>query len=168
LVLLDLENLLLNTDSTGPFGFSLVGGFTKIIRKLGEFGRVVEVFVFGPPPAINLNLDILSQMKFWAIVCPKVVVEKTGPRIDTVDSEMIEFGKEMIAEMGDLSYLCIGSGDQDFLPLVKEAERSGLKIIIIAGNEKSLSKELAKFACRNPISNERAIYFFSPKDNSTN
>lgn len=163
LVLLDLENILLNTNA-GPFEFSLVDGFTKIIRKLGEFGRVVEVFVFGPPSTISINLDSLYQMEFRAIACPRVVVEKTGPKTDTVDSVMIDLGKKMITEMGELTHLCIGSGDRDFLPLVRETERSGLKVIIVAGNEGSLSEELARFACRNPISGERAVYFFSPKE----
>ncbi len=168
LVLLDLENLLLNINSTSPFEFSLVEGFTKIMRKLGEFGRVVEVFVFGPPPTINLNLSTLHQMGFRAITCPKVIIEKTGPRIDTVDSEMIDFGKKMIAEMANLTYLCLGSGDKDFIPLIREAERCGLKIVIVAGNKDSLSEELTSFVCRNPVSGEKAIYFFSPKKDTLN
>ena len=58
LVLLDLENILLNTDA-GPFEFSLTDGFAEMVRKLGEFGRIVQVFAFGPPSSISINLDSL-------------------------------------------------------------------------------------------------------------
>lgn len=166
LVLLDLENLLLNIEPPSPFEFSLTEGFEKMIKKLAEFGRVIEVFVFGPPPTINIHLDMLHKMGFRSVTCPRVVMGKDGPKMDTVDAAMIDFGKRMIAEMGGLTHLCIGSGDQDFLPLVKEAKRCGIGIVIFAGSEDSLSEELANTACKNPLTEERAVYFFSPKEDN--
>jgi hypothetical protein len=166
-VLIDLENILFNTDLADPTSFSLEDGLERLMRQLGRLGRIVKVFVFAPIQTANIRLDVLYGLGFCTIVCPRVVVDKTGAKDekrDTVDPALIDFGKLAISEMPDLTHLCLCSGDQDFIPLLREAQRQGLKIIIVAGGGKpeSLSKDLAKYADKDP-SGSKMIYFFSAK-----
>ena len=156
-VLIDFENLLLsieNRSSPVEKEFSVGAGFHAAIRKIAqEIGEVTHIFVFVPPHAANLWGKLFQQERFTIVFCPKII-NKEGQEVDTVDPTIIDFGKWAIANIQGLTHLCIGSGDKDFQPLVKEAVMKGLEIIVIFSSEKSLSRELRKLADKT--------YYFSP------
>lgn len=160
IVLIDLENLLRNLN-TPPERFSLADGFDNLMEQLAKIGRVTNVFVFGPPHSIDSHLETLDSLGFTSIPCSKEET-KEGEKIDTVDSRLVQFGKEMITQIPDLTHLCLGSGDRDFIPFLRWAKRQGLKIIIAAGNIDSLSGDLIGFAQMDPATGKRRVYLFAP------
>ena len=108
----------------------------------------------------SLYGETFSELGFFTIFCPKIRT-KEGEEIDTTDNILIEFGKKMITQIPDLTHLCLCSGDKDFSPLVREAIRQGLKIVVVAGNLSSLSSELIKLADKKR-GGRRMIYILSP------
>lgn len=163
LVLIDWDNLLANMNIPQPEGFSLEEGFDRLMRQLSEVGRVINVFVFGPPQTINLYLEIFRQNGFFPVVCPKLKKKKDEQEVDTTDATLIEFGRKMIEQIPDLTHLCLASGDSDFAPFVREAIRNGLKVIIVPGSLTSLSGDLIRLASRHPETSKRMVFLFSPK-----
>ncbi len=163
-VLIDFENLLQNTEIPPPKSFSMMAGFDKLIKEISQdVGEIINVFVFIPPNlAITYGAELYKQ-GFFMILCPKIQSKK-GSEEDTVDSTLIEFGKKIIGQSPDLTHLCIGSGDKDFNPLIREAIRWRLKIIIIAGNLRSLSFDLIKLADKKTGGKGKMVYLFTPEE----
>jgi len=164
LVLIDWDNLLLNMNIPQPENFSLEEEFDRLMRQLGKVGRVINVFVFGPPQTINPYLEIFRQSGFFPVVCPKLRNKKDEQEVDTTDATLIEFGRKMIEQIPDLTHLCLASGDSDFAPFVREAIRNRLKVIIVPGNLISLSENLIRLASRHPETSKRMVFPFSPKE----
>lgn len=161
LVLIDFENLLLSLPATAsiPQKFSIETAFHQAIKEItGDIGEILHIFIFVPPHQANIWGTLLHQEGFTIVFCPKIQ-NKEGEDIDTVDSSLIDFGKKIVASARklDITHLCLGSGDKDFTPLVQEAIRRGLKIIVLASSEKSLSYELKRLADK--------VYRFSPTEN---
>lgn len=162
LVLLDWENLQSSTVSIPPEKFSLQVGLEKLIEKItSEVGKIVGIFVFLPPHLVSTIGERLKKEGFFIICCPKIK-GKDGVERDTVDEELMRFGRKMIAEIPDLTHLCLGSGDQDFIPFLQEARHQGLKIILISGTLQSLSKEIIRFAVKDPKTRKRRVFLFLP------
>lgn len=154
LPLFDADNLLINTHKfSSPQNLRFpIEEFDQLMVKLGKIGQVIMPFVFAPAQTLNRYGDVFRKLGFVPISCPLVVLDKDGPKSgkkDTVDPTLIDFGRKMIPILKrcGLTHLCLGSGDEDFLPLVREAITFGLDIIVVAGNEKSLSSSLTKMAC---------------------
>ncbi len=97
------------------------------------------------------------------IQCDQVVLKNDlkVTKVDTVDRRIIDDGTFFMEEMPGITHLCLWTGDQDFVELARKARMAGKDIVIVAGSEKSLSKELARFACNDP-DGKRAVYIFSP------
>lgn len=162
LVLLDWENLQLGTASIPPDKFSLQVGLEKLIEKIaGEVGKIIFVFVFLPPHLAPIWGERLKKEGFFIVCCPKIK-GKDGVDRDTVDEELMRLGRKMIAEIPDLTHLCLGSGDQDFIPLLQDAKQQGIKIVLVSGTLTSLSKELIRFAEKDKRSGKRRVFLFSP------
>lgn len=161
LVLLDWENLSINVADFSPDNFSLTAGFHRLAQQLRDVGEVTNVFVFAPLPSLATHAEIFYHQGFISVLCPKIH-SKSGEEQDTTDSTIITFGQKMIGYMPDLTHLCIGSGDRDFIPLARGAIRQGLRIIIIAGSCQSLAPKLSELADIHPTSEERMVYLFSP------
>jgi len=164
LFLIDWENFLSSTASIPPERFSLEAGLNRLIEKIAqEVGAIVNIFVFLPPHLVSTWGKILKKQGFFIILCPRAR-DKGGEERDAVDEELIRFGINMINQIPELTHLCLGSGDQDFVPLLQEARRRGLKIVLAAGSLQSLSKEVIPFAERSPTGGRR-VYLLSPTEN---
>lgn len=161
--LIDLENLRINAEMPPPEKYSMVDGFDRLTKQIAqEVGEIVDVLAFAPPHAASLFGADLRKLGFHIISCPRVRT-KEGEDIDSTDSVLIERGIRMINNIPDLTHLCIGSGDKDFSPLVREAMRKGLKIIVVAGNLRSLASNLINLADKRPDGG-KMVYLFSPTE----
>ncbi len=164
LMLIDWENLITNMDLPPAERYSNIEGFDRIIKRISrDVGEIVNVFVFLSPHLAYSVSEDMYKLGFFTIVCPKIRTKEEEQQ-DTADGIIIDFGKKMINQISGLTHLCLGSGDKDFTPLIREATRKGLKIIILAGNKRSLSRELSKLAdTRENDENEKLIYLLSPQ-----
>lgn len=161
LMLLDFENLYFNTEfSLLPERIRAIEeGLTEVIRNIThDIGKIYTVLVFLPPHQV-LWAQKFEEMGFFTILCPQEK-DKTGEMRDRTDLIMIRFGK-LWMDLPGLTHLCIGSGDKDFAPLVFEAHRKGLQIVIVAGDKTSLSDRLAQLADVNLHTGKKMIYIFS-------
>lgn len=165
LVMIDLDNIVLGVDiSAGPQSLSFIDGFDRMLERLGKIAPIAKVMVYGPPETLNRHMGWLKRLRDVTIVqCDKVITKNSieGKKEDTVDRNMINDGKFFLAEMPRIGHLCLWTGDQDFVELAREAKMQGREVVIVAASEKSLSHELAKFACKGP-DGQKAVYIFSP------
>lgn len=157
MILVDWENLLKSMKEMPPAEvFSVTAGFDKFMKTIAlEIGEIVNVFIFIPSHMVVPWAETFHRQGFFTIVCPKIR-GKTGEEEDTTDATIINFGKTVIENTRNLTHLCIGSGDKDFSLLVRQAIRKGLKIVVVASSERSLSMELIRLADK--------VYIFSPTD----
>lgn len=164
LLLIDFENLQKNLAITPTAEkFSVAAGFDRLFKQISrEVGEIDNVFVFVPPHSASLWGETFHKLGFFTILCPKIK-SKSREEIDTTDETLTAFGKKMILQPPELTHLCLGSGDKDFSPLLREAIRKGLKIIVVAGNFNSLSSELIKLADKKP-DGTKMVYLFSPTE----
>jgi len=164
LVLLDWENLLISASSIAPDKFSIERGLSDLIAKITqEVGPIIGLYAFVSYHSATLWGEKLNKEGFFIIYCPKIAT-KTGEERDTTDGELSRFGMKMIEQMPRITHLCLGSGDQDFTPLLLRARERGLKIIFVVGSPQSLSKELIKFAEEIPGTEGKRIYSFLPRE----
>ena len=163
LVLVDLENISMNTPLLfPPANFSLEKAFGNLTEKIAqEIGAIVGIFVFVPSHQATVWGEIFQRQGYFTIYCPKKK-GKNGEEKDAVDDELMRFGFKMLDQMPGLDYLCLVSGDQDFVPLLQEARYHGVKNIIAAGDLQSLSKELIPLAEKDPNNpKKRRVYLLS-------
>ena len=161
LFLIDWENFLSSTALIPAEKFSLEAGLNRLIEKIvQETGAIVGVYVFLPPHLSSTWGETLRKQRFFIVLCPRTK-NKTGEERDTVDEELIRLGSNLIKQIPELTHLCLGSGDQDFVPLLQEAKHHGLKIALASGSIQSLSTELIPFAEKGP-GGERKVYLLSP------
>lgn len=160
-ILLDWENLLSTTTTYPPERFSLEGELNRTIERIAqEVGVIIGIYVFIPPHLAPAWGETFKKQGFFTIFCPKRK-DKEGQEADGVDEELIRFGTKMIEQVSDLTHFCLGSGDQDFVPLLREARLHSLEVIVVAGNLQSLSSELLPFAEKKPRSGKRRVYLLS-------
>ena len=137
--------------------FSLSTGFDRVIKEIARaVGPIEDLLAFLPPHLVSIHGEELHHLGFTIIACPKVRAKETGKEVDTVDKILIERGKREIRQVQGLTHLCLGSGDKDFSPLVREAIRRGLKIIVVASSRNSLSKNLIDLSDQ--------VFLFSPTE----
>jgi len=160
LVLIDWENLLINTEVPSLERFSRAMGFDQLIRQLTNIGDIANVFIFIPPHIASPYTEIFQRLGFFIILCPKIKTKEEGKK-DTVDEILIELGKKMMDQIPSLTHLCLGSGDKDFVPLIREAIQRRLKIIVAVGSLKSLATDLINLADVNPLTGQKMVYFLS-------
>lgn len=144
--LIDHDNLVTNLKLASPDEASIVDKLDSVVKKIVEANReIVDTFVFLPPQQAYIWGETYYELGFYAIVCPRIQ-NKEGEEQDTVDDTLIRFGKMAIDNIENLSFICLGSGDKDFSPLVRQARKKGLKIIVVAASISSLSSHLINLA----------------------
>ena len=141
LVLLDLENLLMNTYLGSQRSFIFTDKLGKAIEELEKRGKITLGIAFTPRHLIPTYEQFFHEKGFFVVACPEVET-KEGKK-DTTDDKLIAAGKILINTPG-LTHLCLGSGDDDFMPLLIEAREKGLRIAVIVGNTKSLSGNVSR------------------------
>ena len=168
IILIDFENLIHKIEKVPSLEkFSVSEGFDRLIEQISqEVGEIINVFVFAPPHIIATHGEEFPKLGFFIIYCPKVRNKVTQNEEDTVDATLMEFGKKLINQIppSEFTHLCIGSGDKDFTPLIREARQRKRKIIIIASNLNSLSAEMIKLVDKKTDSS-KMVYLFSPSKN---
>jgi len=160
LFLIDLDNLSLNVNPTIT---NLGDALDKVVEKISQTGRVVKICAFASEQSLTSSVDILRSRGVILVQCPKIIIDKTGARVekqDTVDPELIRVGTIDINEMTNLTHLAIGSGDQDFEGFVRWAKAQSLGIIVVAGDRRSLSHKISDLASFDS-SGKKMVYLLS-------
>ena len=161
LALIDFENLLLNVGIPVP-NISFSDAFDALIRELVTIGEVAHVFVFAPLHIIAQHLETFQNLGFFPVPCLKKRDKKDSTKeIDTVDEILQTFARQMIPSIPDLTHICLGSGDRDFAPFLREAKRRGLRTIVVSGrNVASLSGEILNLADKHPETGKKMVFLF--------
>ncbi len=157
LVLIDWDNIVINTLQYGPHDFSISQGFDRAMTELGRIGAISSVFVFAPPHLDQSHLEIFYKHGFLTISCPKVKEKNTDRKIDTVDGTLIQTGRTFIDKWPEITHICIGSGDKDMAPLARYAIQQGKKVAIMCAEERSLADELIELAEPHPKQKGRKL-----------
>lgn len=171
LLLVDWENLFFNlfTDF-GAQNMDITFRLKKMLAWIqGEIGEIFGDygFVFAPEHLSLSHQRMCVNNNMKLVICPKRQLRtpkkdpKTGRMIteeDTVDETIIWFGKTMMRHP-DVKFICLVSGDDDYVPLFEEAERYSIKRVLIPPtlNSLSKSKRLVRLADKHPISLKRMI-----------
>lgn len=152
LLVVDLDNI----EANFPKRLNFPAELAKLLQWLEEIGEVSGAFVFAPLNTAYYRLETFQKQGFFNIICPKLL----GPEgeKDTTDETLIKFTKGQIEECPSLTHLCLASGDKDFLPLIEEAKRKGLKIAIAVSTFSSLSFELMGREDKHPTTGEQMLY----------
>ncbi len=127
----------------------------EIGELLGGYG-----FVFAPEHLAVLHQQSCVDNGLRIVICPKRPLEKpkrnlkTGDLIeveDTVDETIIWFTKTMMRHP-NFGFLCLVTGDSDYIPLLKEVERYSIKRALVFPTRRCLSesKELVRLADKHP------------------
>jgi len=157
LVLIDFDNLSINFQMK-----PIIEELEKTLKQISkEVGAILKVFVFIPYHSALPFAESFYKAGFFTVLCPKVKTKDVQVEIDTTDKTLIQLGNELLEDIPGITHLCLGSGDADFLPLLRKASRYGLDISIIAGDEISLSSEIAEMADKKPNNKEKMIYILS-------
>lgn len=143
LLLIDWENVFYSLfNDFGPDRINLDYRFKKLMEwiktKLGEplggWG-----FIFAPSHFSLYHRKICTQNKMRIMICPKEAPKKKGEKArDTVDKTIIDFGNVMLKHP-DVGFICLVSGDEDFVPLLVSSKKNNVKIAIVAPTLNSLS-----------------------------
>lgn len=161
---IDLDNLGLNIPAETT---SLKEALDGAIRYMARIGRIVKMYAFGPPGTLQTHEDVLQRREFIPVWCPKIIIDKEGAltdKTDTVDPKLMKVCFADINEMPNLTHFALGSGDGHFEKLALWAQEQGLKIIVIAGDRKSLNPRIMDVASCDADGN-RMVYFMTPGEN---
>ena len=129
----------------------------EVAEILGDYG-----FVFAPEHLSFLHQQICVQNGFRLITCPKRQIQNraTGEtdEEDTVDETIIWFGQIMMRHP-DVKFICLVSGDDDFVPLFEEALKHGVKRALVPPtiNSLSKSKRLIRLVDKHPKTQKKMV-----------
>ena len=156
LLLVDWENLFFTLLSR--FGLEDVH-IEERVKKLmewiqAEIGELLggHGFVFAPEHQLSSHQGMCAKNNLWLMTCPKRSKGVGQGEEDTVDETLISFGKIMLRHP-DVKFICLVSGDEDFLPLLEEAKKYKVKVALVAPTIGSLSSQggLLRFVDKGPI-----------------
>lgn len=164
LLLIDWENIFFSLFSKlGPDRVNLNERFRNLVEwtnnEIGElFGK--SGFLFAPPHFSAYHQDICVRNQLKIMICPKrkIILSQKSDLEDTVDETIVWFAIMMIKHP-DIKFLCLASGDNDYVPMLEEVKRLGVKIALIPPtiNSLSKSKKLVKLVDINPRTNKKMI-----------
>lgn len=87
--------------------------------------------------------------------------EKTGKLdkwVDTVDECIIRFARELVAHP-KFKIFCLIAGDSDYVPLLKDLKKHGIKVALVAPTADSLGGELLNYVDVNPANRKRMVLY---------
>ena len=115
-----------------------------------------EGFVFAPPHLMQSYQTLCAKNNLAYRTCPKTSKGQGKGEDDTVDEKLMTFGRTMLRHC-DQSFLCLVSGDEDYLPLLKEAKERKVKIALVAPTIGSLSRQggLLRFVDKHPVTSRK-------------
>lgn len=171
LLLIDWDNIFYGLSNR--FGIEEIQ-IEKHIKKLVDWTKeqVGELlggygFVFAPEHLSHFHQQICVNNGLKLIICPKRhlleprVNPKTGETTnieDTVDETIIWFAETMFCHP-NFKFICLATGDRDYIPLLKQAEKHGIKraLVIPSLNSVSNKKELIRLTDRHPTTLKRMV-----------
>lgn len=160
LLLVDWDNVFHSLfNDFGADRMNLEYRFEKLIEWVtNSVGDLLSSngFIFAPEHFNAYHRQICVKNKLKIVICPK---RQTEAQIeDTVDETIIWFGKMMIKHP-DVKFLCLVSGDEDFVPLLEEAKKNGIKVALVAPTINSLStnKTVVRLVDNNPKNRKKMI-----------
>ena len=165
LLVVDWDNLFLNLfHAFRPEEIKLSHRFKKLLEWIkSEIGEILgeHGFIFAPEHLCSAHQEICVQNNFRIMICPKKQTRgATGEakEEDTVDETIIWFAKMMI-RYPDVKFLCLVSGDDDFVELLEAAKRQDIKIALAPPTISSLSrsKKLIRLADKHPRTMKKMI-----------
>lgn len=155
LIVIDWLNIYMNLS---PIKLPSLTDLDRVQKQIAqEVGEIVNVFVFAPPHLTSLEWETFYEEGFYIIDC-RSIKTKDGKDKDTTDEILINFVKDMVARMSDITHICLGSGDKDFCKALRKTMRAGLQLMIIAGDLNSLSQDLIDVADVNPLTGKKMAY----------
>jgi hypothetical protein len=172
LLLVDWENLFFTLYARfGAEKMHLENRIEKLMEWVKEeIGELLGGcgIVFAPEHLTFLHQQICAKNGLKLIICPKRQLKeqkrnrKTGDmetEEDTVDETIIWFAKMMLRHP-NFKFLCLVTGDNDYVPLFKEVQRCGIKRALVAPTTDSLarSKELIGLVDRHPITMKKMSF----------
>lgn len=169
ILLWDWENTARGVRERGytRHNYDLSAGFTGLRQWCESIGQLIRVFLFSPMHKL-FGFDATFQMEeFSIILCPKILQTINSDTlytnsVDTTDATLIKMGEFCLKYMPSIRYLCIGSGDKHFIPLLRSAKEKGIQIAVVYGNETSLASEVWDMADRHPETGLKMVHLFSP------
>jgi hypothetical protein len=138
------------------------------IKKMMEWikSEIGEIFggygfMFAPEHLSVLHQQLCVENNFRLIICPKRQIRNELGEIvteDTVDETIIWFGRIMLCHP-DIKFICLVSGDDDYVPLMQEVGKYGTKRALVAPTIDSLSrsKKLIRLADKHPKTLQKMI-----------
>ena len=153
LLLMDWDNFeICLRQRFGPGKMQIDQNIKKLINWVkSEVGELSGGYgwVFAPEHLNQTYRNICAENNLRMITCPKkhLAEPRRNPKsrkmetdVDTVDETIIWYGKWML-QHPDIQFICIASGDSDYLPLMEAAKKHGIKVAFAAPSVGSLSKQ---------------------------
>ncbi len=164
IAIIDWENIRqsMMEESYSPEGYSILSGLEKMKNWLLTIGQQIWIIVYVCSDQLFYFIKTFEQLEFTSIICQPE--EEEGQKKDTTDRHIIsDFSKllDMVSDKG-IYCLCLGSGDADFMPILKKAKEKGIKIAIAAGSKRSISQDLKKMADNHPEEGNKMIHIITP------
>ena len=134
-----------------------------------EIGEILEGcgFVFAPEHLNVFHQEVCVNNNLVLFTCPKKKLQtpinnpKTGmpeTEVDTVDGTLMWFGRLMMKHP-DVGFICLVAGDDDYVPLMEEAERMNIGRVLAPPTIDSLSrsKRLVRLVGRHPKTGKKML-----------
>lgn len=159
LVLVDWDNLFFCLYKTFGAEMQLDYRLKKLMDWVREdIGEMLgdKGFIFAPEHLSFIHQQVCAESNLKLIICPKRQIRDERGKLtgeeDTVDETLIWFGRMMMRHP-DVKFICLVSGDDDYVPLFKEAPLYGVKRILVPPTVDSLSKSktLIRLVDKHPI-----------------
>ena len=165
LVLVDWDNLFFCLYKTFRVEMHLDYRLKKLMEWIkAEIGEMLgdHGFVFAPEHLSPLHQQICIENNFKLIICPKKQIRDGRGKLtgeeDIVDETLIWFGKMMMRHP-DVKFICLVSGDNDYVPLFEEASLYGVKRVLVPPTVDSLSrsKTLVRLIDKHPTTGKKMV-----------
>ena len=134
--------------------------FQKFEEWLKQFGVLDPKIIFAPDNQTRRTYLMFHSLGYFIEYCPGVPSSDTDDDADSTDGVLIKYAEMIMKRFSKLDYLCIGSGDADFAPVIEKAKEQGTKIIVAAGRKKAIGNPIWKLASTNKITNKPLVYIF--------
>ncbi len=145
--------------------YDLLAGFDGLKKWWGTIGKVIRVFILSPMHKIYGFDKVFQDQEFSIVLCPKIP-NVVSPGVveyeDTTDASLITLGEFCINYIPSIRYLCLGSGDAHFAPLIEHAQSKGIKMAAIIGNEMQMSWQIDPLIDNHPTTGKKMVHLFSP------
>ena len=163
LLLIDWENVFFCLfESFGPDRLDLHYRFEKLMEWIkNEIGDLLgsHGFIFAPEHFSSYHREICVKNGLRIMICPKKKSDQgNGKEEDTVDPTIISFGEMMLGHP-EVGFICLVSGDEDYVPLLEKAQIAKIKIALVPPtiNSLSVNKAIIKFIDTHPDTGKKMV-----------